>query len=124
MCAAWLRTKTYIVDYSYRLALFRTCAIATMGAAMCLPHVKGQAPSPPKDEIAFSTPSQTRIFRIRAGVFTTRELQDKYPVTEQLVLPRLQEFRTMEVSSAEFGIHLHGGPEADRLRFCLPKLHD
>jgi hypothetical protein len=93
----------------YLWALICHCAIATLGAPICLSQTaKSAAPAP--DEITFSTPWQARIFRIRSGVFTTRKLQDKYPITEALVLPRLQRVRTMDISSAEFGIHLHDGP--------------
>lgn len=102
---------------SYRLALYRNCLIAAMGVAMCLFSAKGQPASSPKDEIVFRTPCQMRIFRIRAGAFTTRELLDEYPITGQLILPRLRKFRTMEVSSAEFGIHLHNGRELTAFDF-------
>lgn len=94
----------------YVSTLIWHCAIATLGAALCLPQVAAQSPSPVPDEITFSTPWQARVFRIRSGVFTTRKLQDKYPITEALVLPRLQKIRNMDISSAEFGIHLHDGP--------------
>src|SRR5204863_3817278 len=44
-------------------------------------------------------------FQIREGVFTTLELQDKFPDVVPLVFPRLQRFRTLRVSSSEFGIY-------------------
>ena len=60
-------------------------------------------------EISLGTQYQERVFRIHEGVFTTRELQNKFPTSKQLLLPRIRQFRTMEISSAEFAIHLGQG---------------
>jgi hypothetical protein len=60
-------------------------------------------------EISFGTQYQERVFQVRNGVFTTRELQNKFSASQMPVLPRIHNFRTMEVTSSEFAIHLGQG---------------
>lgn len=84
-------------------------AIFTLSAVLCAFCFASSRALATDREISFGTQYQERVFRIREGVFTTRELQNKFPTSVQLVLPRIRQFRTMEISSAEFGIHLERG---------------
>ncbi len=78
--------------------------IVTFTLAFCCLPCGSQ---PFKDrEVNFATEFQNRVFQIRDGVFTTVELQNKFAPSAPLSMPAPNTFRTLRVSSSEFGIYL------------------